>query len=538
MKAYINPFKISNILFLVFVFSGCESYLKENNPSEVTTDFLYTTADGLQAAVNGLYTIERAQFDDSESSPTVLIYGDGGTDLDFNRAADATVTRYDLVTNLATRSTISGWWQKFYRIIERSNSIITFGEQADIDADDKKAILRNAYIYRAYAYFWLVRKYDNIWLNTEPTTYENISGRTFTPAAQADVYEQIIADLDKALEYYGTDWTVVQGQFNQGVARLLRAEVALWQKDYQTAAAQATKIISEGPFALEATENVWAKDRRRNTKEGMYVIQWDEFSPGGGGDHRFARAFTAQYRSVPGCISSPEFGGYGWARLHPNPYFLSLFDKKYDKRYNAWFQHFYLYNDPTYDFSKLSYKFGDTLRVNQNSWTKGDNMYRSMNVGTKKYWDWEKEPLASESYNNIYIYRYPLVLFIAAEAYMHLEPDNVKALSYINQIRQNRILSTSPNQLLTTLNEDILLEEYARELGLEGHRWFLLKRMGKLVERVQKYGGVSEFLGVKATSTYYQCRTNIKPYHVRWPIPQSELDAMGSSFPQNEGYLQ
>ena len=537
MKSYINPFKISFILFLAFAFSGCDSYLEENNPSEVTTDFLYTTADGLQAAVNGLYTIERAQFDDSESSPTVLIYGDGGTDLDFNRAADPTTTRYDLVANLATRATISGWWQKFYRIIERSNSIITFGEEADIDADDKKAILRNAYIYRAYAYFWLVRKYDNIWLNTEPTTYQNISGRTFTPAAQDDVYKQIIADLDKAIEYYGTDWTVVQGQFNQGVARLLRAEVALWQKDYQTAATQATKIISDGPFALEATEDVWAQDRLRNTKEGMYVMQWDAFSPGGGDDHRFGRAFASQYRSVPGCISALEFGGYGWARLFPNPYFLSLFDQKNDKRYSAWFQNFYIYNDPDYDFSKLSYKLGDTLKVGQNSWTKSDNMYRSMSVGTKKYWDWEKEPLASESYNNIYIYRYPLVLLIATEAYMRLG-DNVKALSYINQIRQIRIANTATNQLLTTISEDILLEEYARELGLEGHRWFLLKRLGKLVERVQMYGGVSEYLGVKATATYYECRTNIKPYHVRWPIPQTELDAMGSSFPQNEGYLQ
>jgi hypothetical protein len=36
---------------------------------------------------------------------------------------------------------------------------------------------------------------------------------------------------------------------------------------------------------------------------------------------------------------------------------------------------------------------------------------------------------------------------------------------------------------------------------------------------------------------YYSARTNIKPYHVRWPIPHAERDAMGG-FPQNEGYLQ
>jgi hypothetical protein len=34
---------------------------------------------------------------------------------------------------------------------------------------------------------------------------------------------------------------------------------------------------------------------------------------------------------------------------------------------------------------------------------------------------------------------------------------------------------------------------------------------------------------------WYSARTNIQDYHVRWPIPQSEIDAMGN-YPQNPGY--
>lgn len=537
MEAKIIKNKMFIIILLLFALSGCEEYLKEENPSEVTTDFLYSTADGLQAAVTGLYTIEREQVSSSESNYVALILGDGATDLEFNRASEQDLVRFRPEVDLTTKGVVKSWWQKWYRIIERSNSIITFGEQADIDADEKMAILREAYVYRAYAYFWLVRKYDNIWLNTEPTTYQNTDGRTFGVASQADVYAQIISDLDKAIQYYGSDWTVIPGKFNQGVARLLRADVALWQNDYQTAATQSSKIINEGPFALEAPENVWAKDRRRNTKESMYVWQFDEFAPGGGPYHRFSLIFTSQYRQVPGCIVANEFGGYGWARIFPNPYLLSLYDSKYDKRWNAWWQHYYTYNDPDYDFSKVKYSFGDTLKLNDSSSLKGDNFYKNAMSSCKKYWDWEKEPLATKPYNNIYIYRYPLVLLTAAEAYMRLG-DNTKALSYLNQIRQNRISGSSPSQLLSTISEDILLDEYARELAFEGHRWFLLKRVGKLIERVQKYGGVSEFQGVKAPNAlYYAGRANIQPYHVRWPIPQDERDAMGG-FPQNEGYNQ
>jgi len=108
---------------------------------------------------------------------------------------------------------------------------------------------------------------------------------------------------------------------------------------------------------------------------------------------------------------------------------------------------------------------------------------------------------------------------------------------FINKIRTSRILAGT-TQLLTTINENILLDEFAREMAFEGHRWFMLKRVGKLVERVQLYGGITSFRGVPSPNPlYYSCRTNIKDYHVRWPIPQAERDAMGG-FPQNPGYAQ
>lgn len=536
METKIIRNKIFIFIFLLVLLSGCEAFLKEKNPSEVTTDFLYTTAGGLQAAVNGLYTIERAQLSESESSNFALIQGDGGTDIDWNRAAAADISRYRTDIDLATQGTIRSWWQKWYKIIERANSIIEFGEKADIVSTEKMTILRDAYIYRAYAYFWLLRKYDNIWLNTDPTTYQNTDGRTFAVADPKNVYALIVADLDKAIQYYGTNWTVFPGKFNQGVARLLRADVALWLKDYQTAATQADKIISDGPFALETPDNIFTKDRRNSTKEGMYVMQFDEFAPGGGPSHRLSLVFTTSYRLVPGCINTSEYGGYGWGRIHPNPYLISLYDSKNDKRYNAWWQHYYTYNNPAYDFSKLKYKLGDTLKVSDNSMLIGDNYWKDAAISCKKYFDWVKVPIVTTSYNNVYMFRYPQVYLIAAEAYMRLG-DNTKALANINKIRANRI-SASPNQLLTTINEDILLDEYARELAFEGQRWFLLKRVNKLVERVKLYGGMSVFRGVAAPNPlYFAARANIQPYHVRWPIPLAERDAMGG-FPQNPGYNQ
>jgi hypothetical protein len=522
------------VMLSLLAVCGCTGYLDEEHPSDVTVDYLFSTPDGLKSAVTGLYTIDRTQISESESNNFALIMGDCGTDIDFDRGCIPDMGRYR-PKDLSTQAVVRSWWRKWYRVIERTNSIIYYGEKLNIDPDKKKEILREAYVYRAYALFWLVRKYDNIWLNLEPTTPSNIDGRVFVPASQEDVYKVIVEDLTTAISYYGDDWAVTPGRFNQGVARLLKADVALWMKNYQEAADQATTIINKGIFQLENPENIFTKDRRNKTKEAMFVIQFDEFAQGGGSSHQMARQFVANIQTIPGVMAVSENGGYGWNRIFPNPYLISLYDSKYDKRWDAWWKHYYTYNDPNYDFTGLSYKYGDTLQYGQNSNLIGVNFYNKASISCKKYFDWVKLPTQGSSYNNIYIFRYPQVLLIAAEAYMRLN-DQSKALSYVNQIRRNRISANAPDQLLTNLTENILLDEYARELAFEGHRWFLLKRVGKLVERVQLYGGITVFRGIPSPDPDYGAsRVNIKPHHIRWPIPNAEIDAMGG-FPQNEGY--
>lgn len=533
--------RIKNLSFIIaalFAVSGCsKTLLKETNPSEVTTDFLYSTADGLRAAVTGLYTIERAINSDSygQGSAFALIMGDGGTDIDFDMSSYPELAYYRTDLDLTTDAPVSWWWSMWYKVVERTNSIITYGQKDAIDYTTKKSILREAYVYRAYAYFWLLRKYDNIWLDTIPTTSDNVDGRTFSVAKQSDVYALINSDLDSAISYYGDDWTVVPGRFNQGVARLLKADVALWQQDYQTAATQADDIINSGKFSLVDPSQVFTQDGRDDTKESMYVMQFDQFAIGGGAFHRQPLIFTSAYRLVPGCTGAVDDGGYGWGRMFPNTYLISLYDSAYDKRLNDYWQLYYTYNNPNYNFGNVNYNFGDTLKYGDNSQLTKTNFFNNANIGCKKYRDYTQGPTVTKHYNNIYIYRYPQVLLIAAEAYMHLGDDD-KALGYINQIRQSRISSDDPNQLLTTINQQDILDEYARELAFEGQRWFLLKRLGLLVPRVQMYGGEPSFRGVPAPNPlYFSARTNIQPYHVRWPIPQSSLDAMGG-FPQNPGY--
>ena len=70
-----------------------------------------------------------------------------------------------------------------------------------------------------------------------------------------------------------------------------------------------------------------------------------------------------------------------------------------------------------------------------------------------------------------------------------------------------------------------LLDEYRHEFVMEGHRWFDLTRMctpQEFVEIVKK---------AKPDSTP-------KTYHVKFPIPQREINLSQNKIAQNEGYEQ
>ncbi|CAI8238389.1 MAG: Uncharacterised protein [Flavobacteriaceae bacterium] len=70
----------------------------------------------------------------------------------------------------------------------------------------------------------------------------------------------------------------------------------------------------------------------------------------------------------------------------------------------------------------------------------------------------------------------------------------------------------------------MILDERARELVGENHRWFDLTRMGKLVERVQLYNS--------------DAQANIQSHHVVRPIPLSQIDRTSGGYAQNPGYAQ
>ncbi len=119
------------------------------------------------------------------------------------------------------------------------------------------------------------------------------------------------------------------------------------------------------------------------------------------------------------------------------------------------------------------------------------------------------------------MYRLGETYLIAAEALMmDGKPD--EAVTYFNVIR-NRAARPGVDFTIeaSDLDIDLILDERARELAGEMHRWFDLIRTGKALEQIKAYSPNG---------------ADIEARHLLRPIPQNEIDRLTVTLEQNPGY--
>ena len=524
---------IAVLLISVAAFASCTDFLKEENKTQYSQDYIFSSEGGLNLAVSALYVLHRNYLgDDSENNTTWAV--ERGTDIVATNGGTGNFYGiYDPAHLKPSAGQVGRMWSRMYQIIGRCNEIIAAGEKME-QTESLKQLLAEAKAFRAQSYFLLFRTYDRIWLNTEPVTYKNVNDkREYRPATQTEVFDLLYSDLNYAIE--NLDWAAsMTGRFNQAAARAILAKVALWKKDWKTALDQADAFEGQSQYALMKTPKEVFEKSDLNHSEALLVQQWSE-NPGGNLDlktpkgHQFATLFIARSRGVIGGTDeescSKENWGYTYGRCLPNPYLFSLYDKTKDKRYKDWFVHQYKNtSNKNVIYGNVTVKPGDYFPATKSGSYDKDNL-----PGCTKHGDVEtRELFASRGFKDIILYRLADVYIMGAEAALRLG-DQTKAKYYFNKTWQR-----AGNSAFTgTLKLQDIIDEEAREMCFENDRWYFLKRLGLLIDNVKKYAGH------EGLPESLKGRTNLpaNPHFVRWPIPEEEIINMGAeNFPQNVGY--
>jgi hypothetical protein len=132
---------------------------------------------------------------------------------------------------------------------------------------------------------------------------------------------------------------------------------------------------------------------------------------------------------------------------------------------------------------------------------------------------------AGSTYTDQYFIRLPETYLLRAEA--HLGAGNAAAAA--DDINVLRDRADAVPVTAGEVDIEYILDERARELGVEEKRRFTLQRLGLLHERVSR---LTE--GNPASSNF---GLDVQPYHNLWPIPFSEIENnTGAVLEQNPGY--
>ncbi|MFV0541554.1 MAG: RagB/SusD family nutrient uptake outer membrane protein [Aestuariibaculum sp.] len=523
------------------IFSSCNDFLEEENLSNTTAEDFYITAEGFNSLVNANYSQLRE------------IYGGdafmfcSGTDL-YAQGRTPEPEGLAQYTELNPSSQgVDHIYNTCYKAIQTANTAMYYGDLTE-QTPNLQRLLGEVKYLRANAYFLLVQTYGGVSLVTDfidgPIT-------AFDRNSAEEIYSFIISELEIALDVVSEDAFI--GRVTKRSVQHLLAKVYLTRgyelfgstTDFSTAASLADAAIAGQDLTIPFDE-LWSPDNQMND-EILFSVQYSAASTSTNPTQLGNRqsAFFSSYQGGSEVAGDAPHRTY---TLCATQFAIDLFTQD-DQRYTTTFmievyERYYDFYDVA-DLSSLT-----VTEYYQPSWVSSTELaaYALANpkaeihpygeyvpsfgfssdyqtIPAKKFDD-PKAPFSGErpSTRDIVLSRLGETYLIAAEAYLK-SGDPTTGLMRLNKVRGRAgVVDATPAEF----DIDYILDERGRELFGEYHRWFDLKRTGKLVERASAHHYLVE------AGNFNGANGELK---ILRPIPQDAIDLnQNKDYPQNPAY--
>lgn len=265
---------------------GCKKLLEIDPPiSSVTTQEMFATNKQAEYAIAGIYskminginvtslfTVTNEQF---ASGLTTIAAGLSADELAMPvTVAGGDVALFQNKLMPANQGRCLNLWISAFRIVYDATAVIEgieASKSAEFVEDARKQFTGEALFLRAFSYFYLVNFYGDLPLVLTSDAKQTAALKR-SPVSK--IYEQIIADLEKARTLLGNDFAIGKNEkvrVNKWVAEALLARVYLYTGQYQKAITSATEVINQKAlFDLEPNlANVFLK----GSKEAIFQLK-------------------------------------------------------------------------------------------------------------------------------------------------------------------------------------------------------------------------------------------------------------------------
>jgi len=247
------------ILFLgtAILAGSCKKVLRENPHTVFTVDY-FKTPDGIQNAVNALYSGMRFYYGNMDGTIAFNSGTDEATlgDQGYNSSTESSYGDYSI--NSANGHN-SGIWSNSYPNINLANAVVEFAPDVAMDAAAKTFILAQARFLRGLYYFNLVQQFGAvpIDLGAGELMFNESAFQGFNRLPTADLfvkdYNVVIADLSYAAQNLPDQRPATAFKLSKGAALHMLAKAYLFRG--YSAAKVGTDFDSAYSVAMELINN-------------------------------------------------------------------------------------------------------------------------------------------------------------------------------------------------------------------------------------------------------------------------------------------
>jgi starch-binding outer membrane protein, SusD/RagB family len=196
-KIYIGCLLAASLLATT---TSCSDFLNEDPKGQLAQDNFFTCQADLDASVNTLY--EKANQTQSWTNPMYPQWQ--GDDMTANPGSNKqAVAALDGFSSDGANKGVTGAWDQHYKLIKAANFVIEGAGRTPVSQTEINIALGNAYYWRAYAYFYLVRIFGPLPL----VTSTDVSAQDCELTSVEDIYKFIVDDLTKAESMLPTSYS-------------------------------------------------------------------------------------------------------------------------------------------------------------------------------------------------------------------------------------------------------------------------------------------------------------------------------------------
>lgn len=450
-------------------------------------------------------------------------------------------------------------WAGSYTPIRQCNLVLEKVKDIEMSDESRKKIEGQAYFFRAFVYFNLIRSFGDVPYIDKPLNLTDVEDITRTP--REEVYAKVMADFDKAIEYLPEEWDAANTpRVTKGAALAMKARAALYYNNWQVAADASKAVMDLGKYELYDAGNTgkyqelfWEKSD--GCDENILYVQ-------------FNYPDKTHYLIGWECFPTLDWGG-----MNPTQSLVDAFEDKD----GAPISKSTIYNekdpfknrDPRLEVNVLhdgEEMYGVTIKVKplKSSGKTGIEQHGDATATgyyQQKWLDPSIDP-QSEGWNmgkDWVVIRYAEVLLTYAEAMNELHPLSAESFDAVNQVRRRvgmpDLQNTDPSKPTYCATQDELRKriqnEWRVEFALEGgkrmwdiRRWgiakevlnapFLGLKMKPVEGVVDGKPAIVDYIlyegeNIKLAGSHYE------DHNYLLPVPQTEID-LNPKLTQNPGY--